>query len=107
MFAQVSTLVFSYQFNIFAARPSLDALLFEPSASGGGDDGAKFVLEGWALVLFSAVLALVVPDLVRLIPPLCTHTRTHTTHVRPWPRRLAAGWLSAERRRLCRIWRWR
>jgi len=74
MFAQVSTLVFSYQFNIFAARPSLDALLFEPSASGGGDDGAKFVLEGWALVLFSAVLALVVPDLVRT-PPLSTDTR--------------------------------
>lgn len=65
VWAQVSTLVFSYQFNIFAARPSLDALLFEPSASGGGDDGTKFVLEGWALVLFSAVLALVVPDLVR------------------------------------------
>ena len=100
MFGQVSTLVFSYQFNIFAARPSLDALLFEPSASGGGDDGAKFVLEGWALVLFSAVLALVVPDLVRT-PPLSTDTRPTL------PRRLAAGWLSAERRRLCRIWRWR
>ena len=31
-----STLVFSYQFNIFAARPSLDALLFSGSEQEGG-----------------------------------------------------------------------
>ncbi len=63
----VSTLVFSYQFNIFAARPALDALLFE--ARGKDDEYPSYVfnLEGWGMVLFSAVLALVVPDLVSTV----------------------------------------
>jgi hypothetical protein len=63
----VSTLVFSYQFNIFAARPALDALLFE--ARGKDDEYPSYVfnLEGWGMVLVSAVLALVVPDLVSTV----------------------------------------
>jgi sodium-coupled neutral amino acid transporter 10 len=60
----VSTLVFSYQFNIFAARPALDALLFEARGKDDPYPDHIFNLEGWGLVLFSAVLALVVPDLV-------------------------------------------
>jgi amino acid permease len=60
----VSTLVFSYQFNIFAARPALDALLFEARGKDEEYPSHIFIIEGWALVLFSAVLALVVPDLV-------------------------------------------
>ena len=59
----VSTLVFSYQFNIFAARPALDALLFEARDAKDEYPSHIFILEGWGLVLFSAVLALVVPDL--------------------------------------------
>ena len=57
----VSTLVFSYQFNIFAARPALDALLFEARDAKEEYPSQIFILEGWGLVMFSAVLALVVP----------------------------------------------
>ncbi len=63
----VSTLVFSYQFNIFAARPALDALLFEARGKDDNYPSYIFNLEGWGLVLFSAVLALVVPDLVSTV----------------------------------------
>lgn len=69
-----STLVFSYQFNIFAARPSLDALLFTSRTEGAASlslcpassspsSFRRFVLEGWACVLASTLTAIFVPSL--------------------------------------------
>jgi len=60
-----ATLVFSFQFNVFAGRPSFDALLFaqRKDHSNPAIPLRAFVLEGLVLITMSAMTAIALPDI--------------------------------------------
>lgn len=61
-----ATLVFSYQFNVFAARPSSDALLYAKSRSDHSNPAIPdrpFAMQGWFLVGLTCFIAIIFPDI--------------------------------------------
>lgn len=61
-----ATLVFSYQFNVFAARPSSDALLFGGRRSDHSNPAIPdrpFAVQGWCLVGLTGLIAIAFPDI--------------------------------------------